>query len=141
MYTLSHKPFVMGIYKIIIIIIIYKEWGSLRSPTPCLCMDFICVSTAWKVISCMVHQSHSVSMNNKRWLKGQVYSKFQVHLYVRTISISCFDVIDDQTSYFRLVNSLRYLTSNDGKASPSTTFCVQEASPRSSSLAGYGCHR
>ena len=34
---------------IVIVNIIYKEWGSLRSPTPCLCMDFICVSTAWKV--------------------------------------------------------------------------------------------
>ena len=32
----------------------YKEWGSLCSATPCLCMDFICVSTAWKVTACMV---------------------------------------------------------------------------------------
>ena len=29
----------------------YKEWGSLRSPTPCVCMHFTCVSTAWKVIA------------------------------------------------------------------------------------------
>ena len=37
----------------------YKEWGGLlRSPTPCLCMDFICVSTAWKVTACMVRQEH-----------------------------------------------------------------------------------
>ena len=28
-----------------------KEWGSLRSPTPCVCMHFICVSTAWKGIA------------------------------------------------------------------------------------------
>ena len=42
------------------IINIYKECGSLRSPTPCLCIDFICVSTAWKVTACMVHQSQSV---------------------------------------------------------------------------------
>ena len=32
-------------------IYIYKEWGSLCSPTPCVCMHFICVSTAWKVIA------------------------------------------------------------------------------------------
>ena len=32
-------------------ILYYKEWGSLRSPTPCVCMHFICVSTAWKVIA------------------------------------------------------------------------------------------
>ena len=32
-------------------IMVYKEWGSLRSPTPCLCMHFICVSTAWKDVA------------------------------------------------------------------------------------------
>ena len=57
-----------------VILYIYKECGSLHSPTPCLCIDFICVSTAWKVTACMVHQSQSVySMNNKQWFKGQVY--------------------------------------------------------------------
>ena len=43
------------------VLINYKECGSLRSPTPCLCIDFICVSTAWKVTACMVHQSQSVA--------------------------------------------------------------------------------
>ena len=34
-----------------IYIYLYKEWGSLSSPTPCVCMHFICASTAWKVIA------------------------------------------------------------------------------------------
>ena len=33
------------------IVMLYKKCGSLRSPTPCLCMHFICLYTAWKVIA------------------------------------------------------------------------------------------
>ena len=57
------------------VLINYKECGSLRSPTPCLCIDFILC------IYCMegycVHGTSVpvCSMNNKQWFKGQVYSK------------------------------------------------------------------
>ena len=47
--------------------ILYKEWGSLCSPTPCLCMDFICVSTACREGYCVHGTSVPLcSMNNKQ---------------------------------------------------------------------------
>ena len=66
---------------------IYKECGSLRSPTPCLCIDFICVSTAWKVAACMVHQSQSVAWTINNGSKCRCTRNFKLHCAVHNLHL------------------------------------------------------
>ena len=103
-----HVYYITAIY-------IYKECGSLRSPTPCLCMHFICLYTAWKVIAVLLYSMSKLNNNGSKARYSNRPSLIINHV---------FDVIDDlvpTSAIFSISlpkNSLTaepFLTCNDGK--------------------------